>query len=86
MDTSNAAPRGSSINDASKPKPVARLEPRRVELVRSTYQPSKAELGEPITRPQVSLEDAPRRLIEPVAIHPIIGARARRDAYWHHAL
>ena len=34
-----------------KPRPVTRLQPRRVELVRPTYQPSKAELEESITLP-----------------------------------
>ena len=43
MGTSNLAPRGSSTKNSRKPKPVIRLEPRRVELVGSTYQPSKAD-------------------------------------------
>ena len=59
------------MKDARKPKPVTRLEPRRVELVRSTYQPSKAELEESITLPPMSLEEAARRLMEPVEIHHI---------------
>ena len=59
------------MNDSRKPKPVTRLESRRVELVRSTCQPSKAELEEPITLPQLSLEEAARRLMEPVGIHHI---------------
>ncbi len=59
------------MKDSTKPKPVTRLEPRRVELVRSTYQPSKAELEESITLPPLSLEEAARRLMEPVGIHHI---------------
>ena len=59
------------MKDARKPKPVTRLEPRRVELVHSTYQPSKAELEESITLPPMSLEEAARRLMEPVEIHHI---------------
>ena len=59
------------MKDARKPKPVTRLKPRRVELVRPTYQPSKAELEEPITLPQMSLEEAARRLMEPVEIHHV---------------
>ena len=59
------------MTDSKKPKPGTRLEPRRVELVRSTYQPSKAELEEPITLSQLSLEEAARRLMETVEIHHI---------------
>ena len=59
------------MKNSKRPKPVTRLEPRRVELVRSTYQPSKAELEEPITLPPMSLEEAARRLMEPVEIHHI---------------
>ena len=59
------------MKNSRKPKPVTRLEPRRVELVRSTYQPSKAELEESITLPPMSLEEAARRLMEPVEIHHI---------------
>ena len=59
------------MKDAWKPKLVTRLEPRRVELVLSTYQSSNAELEEPITLPQLSLEEAARRLMEPVDIHHI---------------
>ena len=59
------------MKNSKRPKPVTRLEPRRVELVRSTYQPSKAELEEPITLPRMSLEEAARRLMEPVEIHHI---------------
>ncbi len=54
-----------------KPRPVTRLQPRRVELVRPTYQPSKAELEESITLPRMSLKEAARRLMEPVEIHHI---------------
>ena len=59
------------MKDSKKPKPVTRLEPHRVELVRPTYQPSKAELEESITLPQMSLEEAARGLMEPVEIHYI---------------
>ena len=59
------------MKNSRNPKPVTRLEPRRVELVRSTYQPSKAELEESITLPPMSLEEAARRLMEPVEIHHI---------------
>ena len=37
------------MKDAEKANPANRLEPRRVELVRPTYQPANAELEEPIT-------------------------------------
>ena len=56
------------MKGARKPKPATRLEPRRVELPRPTYQPSKAEFEEPITLPQMSLEEAAHRLMEPVEI------------------
>ena len=59
------------MKHARNPKPATRLEPRRVELVRSTYQPPKAELEEPSALPQLSLEEAARRLMEPVEIHHI---------------
>ena len=59
------------MKDARKPKPVTRIEPRRVELARRTCQPSEAELEEPITLPKMSLEEAARRLMEPVEIHRI---------------
>ena len=50
-------------------KPVTRRKPRRVELVSPTYQPTRAELEEPIKLPRLSLEEAARRLLEPVEIH-----------------
>ena len=50
---------------------MTRLKPPRLELVRPTYQLSKAELEEPITLPQMSLEKAASRLTEPVEIHHI---------------
>jgi hypothetical protein len=59
------------MKDSKPPKPVTRLEPHRVELVHPTYQPSKAELEESIALPQMSLEEAARRLMEPVEIHHI---------------
>jgi len=59
------------MKDSKRPKPMIRLEPRRVELVRSTYQPSQAELEESISLPPMSLEEAVRRLMEPVEIHHI---------------
>ena len=63
--------KSSSMKDAKKSKPVTRLQPRRVELVRPTYQPSKAELKESITLPKMSLEETARRLMQPVEIHYI---------------
>ena len=39
------------MNDSRKTKPMTEPEPRRVEPVRPTYQPSTAELEEPITLP-----------------------------------
>ena len=54
-----------------KPKAVTRLQPRRVALVRPTYQPSKADLEESITLPQMSLEEAGPRLVRQVEIHYI---------------
>ena len=59
------------MKDARKAKPVTRLEPRRLELVRPTHQLSKTELEEPISLPQMSLEKAASRLTEPVEIHHI---------------
>ena len=59
------------MKHSKKPMPVTRLKPRRVELVRSTYQPSKAELEESITLPPMSLEETARRLMDPVEIHYI---------------
>ena len=53
-------------------------ETRRIELVRPTYQPSKAELEEPITVPPMSLEKAARKLMEPVEIRYI--DRPRRES------
>ena len=73
--TTNAAPRGSSIKDAKKPKPGTRLKPRRVELVRPIYQPSVAELEELIMLPQMSLEEAARRLMAPVETYRIAKPR-----------
>ena len=59
------------MKNSKKPKPVTRLEPHRVELVRPTYQPSKAELEESIMLPQMSLDETARRLMESVKIHYI---------------
>ena len=78
MGTSNTVPEGFSMKGTKKSKPGTRLQPRRVELVRPTYQPSKAELEESITLPQISLEEAARRLMEPVEIHYI--ERPRRES------
>ena len=60
-----------SMTGTKKSKAVTRLQPRRVELVRPTHQPSKTELEEPITLPQLSLEEAARRLMKSVEIHYI---------------
>ena len=57
------------MKNSKKPKPVARLETRRVELVRSIYQPSTADLAESISLPPMLPEDAACRLMEPVEIH-----------------
>lgn len=82
MGIGNAAPRGASMKDSNPREPVATHAPHRVELVRPTYQPSKAELEDSIILPQSSPTETARRLIEPVDIHYIDkpGARARRDA------
>lgn len=69
LGTINVASGGSSMKDARKPKPVTRPEPHRVEVVRPTCQPSRAELEEPIWPPQMSLEEATRRFMEPVETH-----------------
>ena len=66
------------MKNSKQPKPVTRLEPHRVELVRPTYKPSKAELAESITLPPMSLEEAARRLMEPVEIHHINKPRRER--------
>ena len=76
------------MKHARNPKPATRLEPRRVELVRSTYQPPKAELEEPFALPQLSLEGPPagswNRSKFTTSTSP--GARARRDAFGHYTL
>ena len=59
------------MENSRKPKPETRLDPRRVELVRPTHQPSKAELEESISLPPMLLEETARRLMEPVEIHHI---------------
>ena len=70
------------MKDSKPREPVARSARYRVELVRPTYQPSKAELEESITLPQLSPRESARRPIEPVEIRYIEmpGARNRRDA------
>jgi len=60
-----------SLTGTKKSKAATRLQPRQVELVRPTYQPSKAELEESLSLPQLSLEEAARRLVRPVEIHYI---------------
>ncbi len=59
------------MQDARKAKPVNRLDPCRVELVRPTHQPSTAELEDSITLLRMSLKEAARRLMKPVEIHQI---------------
>ena len=45
------------------------LEPRTVELVRSTYQPSKAELEEPIEFPEgTTVDDLVKAVMRPVDV------------------
>jgi len=46
--------------------------PRRVvELVEAGYQPTKAEMEEEWSPPEISLEEAARRVLEPVEIRTI---------------
>ncbi len=66
-----------SMPGAKESKPVTRFEPRQVELVRLTCPPSKAELEESISLPQLSLEETARRLMKPAEIHHI--ARPKRN-------
>lgn len=59
------------MKDSKPPKPVIRLEPRRVELVQPNDEAFKAEVEESIALSQVSLEEAARSLVEVVEIHYI---------------
>ena len=59
------------MRDSGPPKPVIRLELHRVELVDSTCEPNRAELEASIAVPWMSLEEAARRLMEPVENHYI---------------
>ena len=55
------------------------LWPRRrrvVEIVESTYQPSKAELAQEIDLPEMELEEAARRLLEPVEVRRVPRSRS----------
>jgi len=67
------------MKSPNQSKPRARLEPRRVELVRSTHQPSKAELEESISLPPLSLDEAACGLMRPVEIHHI--QEPRRESW-----
>ena len=51
---------------------------RKVEIVNPTYQPSKAEQEEEWTVPDISLEEAARRVLEPVDVVTIPRPRAGR--------
>ena len=44
---------------------------RVVELVEASYQPTRAEVEEEWSPPQISLEEAARRVLEPVEIRTI---------------
>lgn len=44
---------------------------RVVELVDAGYQPTKAEMEEEWSPPEISLEEAARRVLEPVEIRTI---------------
>lgn len=57
---------------------VTRFKPRRVELVASTYRPSKAKGEAQIALPQLPLEEAAPKLMEPVDIHQV--DKPRRDS------
>lgn len=74
------------MKDARKAKPVTRLEPHRLKQVRPTYQLSKAELEEPITLPQMLLEEAARssRNRSRFSTSTSPDARARPDVLGHH--
>lgn len=56
------------MKDSGPPKPLTRLEPHRVKLVHSTFEPNRAKLEESVARPQISLEEAVPRLMESVEI------------------
>ena len=58
----------------TKPKqPRARL----VELVDPAYKPTRAEMVEEFTPPKMSLEEAARRVLQPIDVRTI--ARPRRE-------
>ena len=57
---------------------ASRLDPHRVELVHSTYKPTRAELGESVELRPMSLEEAARSLMEPVEIRYI--EKPRRES------
>ncbi len=69
-----------STPGAKESKPVTRFEPRQVELVRLTCRPSKAELEESISLPQLSLKETARRLMKPAEIHLIARPKRNRAA------
>lgn len=50
---------------------------RLVEIVDPSYQPTRADMEEPFDVPQMTLEEAARRVLEPVAVWTI--DRPRRD-------
>lgn len=57
--------------------PPKRQPPRQVDIVRPTYQPSKAELNEDV-RVQATLEEAVDALTRPVSINYIPRPKKRR--------
>ena len=52
--------------------------PRTIELVKSSYQPTKAELEEEITFPDLTFEEGTRRLVQDIKPRWIDKPRSRR--------
>ena len=52
--------------------------PRTVELVKSSYQPTKAELKEEVTFPDMTFEEGTRRLVQSIKPRWIDKPRSRR--------
>ena len=52
--------------------------PKTVELVRSSYQPTKAELEEEITFPGITFGEGTRRLVQTIKPRWIDKPRSRR--------
>ena len=51
--------------------------PHEVELVDPSYQPTKADMEDEWTAPDMTLDEAARRVLEPVKVRTI--PRPRRD-------